>query len=93
MASWALCLSLWARNPAICGYADTLLRMLLFWSMFLPLGARASLDARRRGGPRDAGPVVSLAGAAMMLQVAFVYFFTAMQRTGSDWRSDFSAIH
>ena len=42
--SWILLLSLDGRNPAILDSGDVLLRCMLFWSLFLPLGARYSLD-------------------------------------------------
>lgn len=53
--SWALLVSLHARNPVILHGGDVLLRMLLFWALFLPLGERWSVDARRRAGARTDG--------------------------------------
>jgi hypothetical protein len=52
LVSWLLLVSLHARNPMVLNSGDSLLRMLLFWSVFLPLGARWSVDAFRRA---DAG--------------------------------------
>ena len=46
--SWLLLLSLQARNPMVLNAGDALLAMLLFWGVFLPLGARWSVDAIRR---------------------------------------------
>ena len=60
VASWYLLVSLHVRNPMICDAGDSLLAQLLFWSMFLPLGATFSLDARRRAW---AGPTVVLSPA------------------------------
>ncbi|MDZ5811162.1 HTTM domain-containing protein [Halorubrum sp. AD140] len=48
LVSWLLLLSLHARNPLVLNAGDDLLRMLLFWSLFLPIGARWSVDAVRR---------------------------------------------
>jgi hypothetical protein len=45
LAVWILVVSLQVRNPYVLSGADTLLRVLLFWSMFLPLGAVWSMDA------------------------------------------------
>ena len=42
--SWILLVSLHNRNPMVVQGGDSLMRLLLFWAMFLPLGARASLD-------------------------------------------------
>ncbi len=45
IASWALLCSLHVRNPLVISSGDFLLKMMLFWSMFLPLGKVWSLDA------------------------------------------------
>jgi hypothetical protein len=71
--SWLLLVSLQARNPLVLHFGDTLLRVLLFWAMFLPL---------ERGGET---PRRSVAAAALKLQVAFVYWFAAAWKTGDDW--------
>ncbi|ELZ50804.1 HTTM domain-containing protein [Halorubrum coriense DSM 10284] len=52
-ASWLLLLSLHARNPMVLNAGDDLLLALLFWSLFLPLGARWSVDAVRGPDARD----------------------------------------
>src|SRR5262249_40500751 len=56
-------------------FGDALLRMLLFWAIFLPL-------------ERGAGqPPRSVAVVALKLQVLFLYWFSAAQKTGADWTS------
>lgn len=42
---WLLVLSLHNRNVLILNSGDDLLRMLLFWSIFMPVGDRFSLDS------------------------------------------------
>lgn len=71
--SWLLLTSLHNRNPLILVGGDSVLRLLLFWSLFVPLGARASLDARRRNAPHRGSAFVSVGSAALLLQVAIVY--------------------
>jgi hypothetical protein len=75
---WALTSSLQLRNLYVGAGYDALLRMLLLWSCFLPLGARASLDAARdppRGGRTDAArPYVSVGSVALIVQLAIVFF-------------------
>jgi hypothetical protein len=88
-ASWLLLVSLHNRVPPILSGADNLLRMLLFWGMFLPLGGAWSVDAwlaRRRGieAPR-AQRVLSIASAAILLQMAFVYLFSAAFKSNATW--------
>ncbi len=94
VASWILLASLHARNPGALNTGDVVLRMLLFWSMFLPLGARWSMDAARRSGWSSFRPrvVVGGAAAALLLQVAFIYAFNALFKTGAAWTTDFTAL-
>jgi hypothetical protein len=90
--SWFLLGSLHARNELVLDGGDHLLRHLLFWSLFLPLGARWSLDARRRGAPPASSVVCSPASAALLLQVAAVFFVTGLAKTGPEWTADDTAI-
>lgn len=86
LGSWVLLTSLQYRNPALVFGGDVMLRMLLFWGLFLPLGARWSLDARRdpARSPRS-NRHGSVAGAALIVQVALVYVFSVANRTGPTW--------
>ena len=70
--SFVLLVSLQQRNWLVLHAGDEMLRFLLLWGMFLPLGERWSLDARRRGTPaREA--ILSVASVALLLQIVFVY--------------------
>lgn len=146
VASWILVLSLDGRNPAILDSGDVLLRCMLFWSLFLPLGACYSVDrsqrlerARRtnpscstpqldaRTGPgvsnlvatserasaasdgdvsrvaydtakagvgREPLPLVcNVASAGLLLQLAMMYFFSALFKTHPVWISEYSAVY
>jgi Vitamin K-dependent gamma-carboxylase len=88
--SWLLLDSLHSRNALVLDGGDHLLRHLLFWSLFLPLGARWSLDARRRGAPLSS-LVCSPASAALLLQAAGMFLLTGLLKTGPEW-SDGTAI-
>jgi hypothetical protein len=88
VVSWLLLISLHTRNPLILQGGDVLLRMLLFWAMFLPLGACWSLDQRRT----SASQVLSVASVALLLQVCFVYWFTALLKTDESWTRSGSAV-
>ncbi len=91
--SWLLLACLHVRNPAVVDFGDDLLLRLLFWSQFLPLGARFSLDARSgRGGAPARGSVLSAASAALLLQFATLYFVAGNTKTGADWVPDATAI-
>lgn len=89
--SAVLLVSLQLRNPYILNAGDLLLRALLFWSMFLHLGERWSLDALRRGTPR--GHVADIATAGILLQVIIIYALNAFHKIhGGDWTSG-DALH
>lgn len=83
-ASWILADSLHARHDLLTDGGDHLLRCLLFWSVFAPLGARWSLDARRRGPPAGAF-AYSPASAALLLQMGCVFLVTGVTKSGPEW--------
>ena len=88
---WILIVSLQARNPFVLSGADSLLRVLLFWAMFLPLGAKWSVDATRTQ-PVTAKTHLSFATIGLFLQIAFMYWFTAALKSGPAWRTDGTAL-
>lgn len=94
IACWVLVCSLETRNPVVTNGADVMTRLLLFWGMFLPLGARWSLDAARgKAGPTaGASSLRSVATAALLLQVALVYWFSVACKTHECWWGDGSAL-
>ena len=80
--SWLLFISLNRRVSSMCTGGDDLMRLMLFWSIFLPLGARWSVDVLKRGpleGQENQGHLFFSAGTvAILLQLCYVYFFTAI---------------
>jgi len=92
VASWFLLVSLNTRNYLATSYDDYVLTLLLFFAMFLPLGARFSLDSRARAGPAPQGSVLSGGSVALILQFACIYFFSALLKTGETWHSEGSAV-
>ncbi|PCR89936.1 HTTM domain-containing protein [Natrinema ejinorense] len=82
IVSWVLLVSLHIRNPMVLNSGDTLLRMLLFWGVFLPLGERWSIDARRFD--RDRSTVTSVGTMAVLLQVVLMYVTNAIHKSRSD---------
>ena len=91
LATFACLVLVWSiqvRNPLTLTAGDILLRMLLFWSSFLPLGAIWSIDAARSGGSGpDRWSVVSIATLAIMLQMAYMYFFSGIAKWNEYWLS------
>lgn len=83
VVSWLLLVSLHARNPVVLSAGDSILRRLLLWGLFLPLGARWSVDTRRTDGdPFDR--VTSVATAALLLQVVAVYVVNGLLKLRGD---------
>ncbi|PSP99766.1 HTTM domain-containing protein [Halobacteriales archaeon QS_4_70_19] len=90
VVSWLLLVSLHARNPLVLNAGDSVLRRLLFWGLFLPLGGTWSVDAFT--GERDTsdrnGTVVGVATAALLVQVVLVYALNAVIKLrGEAWPS------
>lgn len=91
---WVMVTSIQVRNPLVLSGADTLLRVLLFWSMFLPLGAYWSVDARRRPtGVRLQRRFLSFGTIGLFMQICLMYWFTATLKSGPEWRSEGTALY
>lgn len=70
-------------NPIVTSYADTLLRMLLFWGIFLPLGERFSVDALRES--HSARPfVVGVATVLALGQMVYMYVRNGVHKIESE---------
>lgn len=83
---WFLTISIQHRFVQINSGADIFLSGMLFWSMFVPLGARFSLDARRRPDrSSQSNEVYSAATACMVLQIVLVYYFNVVNKYGASW--------
>ena len=102
IVSFVMVASLMNRNPLLLQGGDQLLAVICFWAIFLPLGARRSVDAalersrredpnRLRFAPDGAQPYFSVATVAVILQVLYLYTFTAILKTGDAWTSRFDA--
>ncbi len=86
--SWLLLASLHARNPLLLNHGDELLKILLFWSVFVPLSSD-------RGASHDGKEAryCSIFSAALIVQVCSVYFFGALLKTDPSWSVRGTAIY
>lgn len=100
--SWFMLISLHQRTGILSSGADDLLRVLAFWAMFLPIGARYSLDAAMdRTSMSAKSPSTALsretfysvATFAILMQVMYVYWAGALLKTDNQWTTDFSAVY
>jgi hypothetical protein len=92
IVSWVLWCSLETRNSIIVNGADPVIRLLLFWGMFLPLGRAWSLDAMQRGSGVNRITASGLPSFCLMLQIAMVYWFSALLKTDPVWNEKGLAV-
>lgn len=95
IASWVLLVSLHHRNPTLLFAADSVLRTVMFWAMFLPLGAAYSVDiALNPKAHLVPKQIFSGAVIAFTVQQCFIYIFSAVFKTTSDiWWPDLTAVY
>ena len=80
--------SLQTCNPLVLTGGHILLRMMLFWMVFLPTARVWSIDARWEAAPpRGRGSVLTVASAAILLQLSFMYFFAGLAKWNEYWLS------
>lgn len=100
--SFVLLASLLNRNGLVLQGGDQLLAVMCFWALFLPLGLRFSVDAALQPTLRDDPnsrqldsaahrPWLSVATVAITFQILYLYFFTALMKTGAAWTERFDA--
>jgi len=90
---FVLLVSRQTRNELVLFGPDLVLRIILFWAMFLPLGARWSLDAARgRTGAPPAGRWLGVAGVGYLVQFSLVYVINGLMKTGPAWQTDHTAV-
>jgi hypothetical protein len=83
---WLLTVSMGCRNPTVLNSGDQLFALLLLWGCLLPLGARWSIDAKRRPQP-EVGMLLSPAAVGLQMQVVVLYLTAAMHKLRfSSWR-------
>jgi hypothetical protein len=94
LASFVAVLSLHGRVLFIGIGGDIVLSSLVFWTLFLPLGRRFSVDSLlaelrsvARDAPRDerAAGVAHFACFALIVQLATIYVLNAWQKNGPMW--------
>ena len=93
LGCWILLASIHVRNPMYVIGGDTILRMLLFWSLFIPLGSVWSVDQWRRSkrtpdaNPSDSGRkwICSVGTACLLLQVCVMYWTAGFSKWNEAW--------
>ncbi|MHB8420116.1 MAG: DCC1-like thiol-disulfide oxidoreductase family protein [Myxococcales bacterium] len=94
VASFLLVCGLHERNLLVFDGADNVIRCLLFWAMFMPVGGRYSVDAVRRAARglarRDVAPAFPM--RLGQLQIAWVYLNTFLYKWGGSHWHDGTAL-
>jgi hypothetical protein len=92
--TWLLLISLQNRNPCVQTGGDALLRMLVFWCMFLPVNGRYALDsALNLSLSKRRKRIADVATLGILVQLAAMYGFSALLKTGDQWRENGSATY
>jgi hypothetical protein len=86
---WVLLTSLQNRNPFILQGGDDLLRILLFWAVFLPWGERYSILKKSTYETN----YFSWANIGYILLPCSVFFFSALLKTSPEWHSEGTALY
>ncbi|MCB0337995.1 MAG: HTTM domain-containing protein [Bdellovibrionales bacterium] len=91
--TWIFYVSLQWRNIYIGQGGDTLLRMILLWSIFMPMGACFSID-RIRNPLSNKLPtnVLTIGTIAYYVQIILMYLCTATLKVGKEWFQENSAV-
>ncbi len=93
---WSLLVGIHNRNAIILHGGDQMMRIFAFWMMFLPVGARWSVDAAcaklRAYGQKVPETTLSIGSAALLIQGAMVYFTTAALKHGKEWWAEGTAL-
>lgn len=90
--SWLFLLSLQNRNTLILQGGDDLLRMILFWGIFLPWGSRYSIDSQQTNQSSQPSPLFDWSILAYLLQISYVYACSALLK-GPEWHTEYSALY
>ena len=89
-----LIVSLQTRNPMVLSGADDTIRLLCIFGMFLPLGARFSIDRVLDPEPRELPEVLSsVSSIAILAQVSLLYLFTFLFKWNPIWIEENTALY
>lgn len=85
LGALALLVSLQHANTMVLNGGDIVIRLLLFFALFVPWGDAYSLDAARRGVMAARAKIYSPWSAALLLQLGLVYLAAGFHKTGLEW--------
>jgi hypothetical protein len=93
VACLVLMISLHQRNGLVCNAGDRLLEILLFWSLFSPLGAVWAADRHSAASSEPPRSIFTPASVGLLVQVVAIYFFSALHKLHPAWTANHTAIY
>ena len=87
LGSWILLASFQSRNFLIFNSGDTLLLLMLFWTLYLPLGRHFSVDSSLQEQQQKPFSVFSVNSFSFIFQILFVYYFSYLLKTDDIWKT------
>lgn len=92
LLTYLLIISLQIRNSQVSHGGDIIMKIILFYFLFLPINARYALDNIAKNTLPKSGKVFSIATIALILQIISIYVFAGIQKNGFAWLEG-SAVH
>jgi len=93
VVSFIMLVSLQNRNVLLLNGGDVLLRVQLFWSIFLPMNRYFSVDlAQMRVAKAISKTVFNPSTIAIVVQLALLYWQTAALKTHGQWQTSYDAL-
>ncbi len=91
--SWILFASIISRNMVISIGSEDLLRLMLFWGMFVPLNLAYSVDAKQSKFTLNSKGILNSGTLAILFQIFLMYWWTAVLKWHPRWLTEGSAIY
>lgn len=91
--TWILITSIYTRAQIVLHGGDDLIRVMLFWCQFVPLGAQFSIDRYLNPPEEKSNTLLSFGGAGLTLQLVALYLFTAALKFHPVWIQEGSAVY
>lgn len=93
--SWVLLVSLTNRNNEIINSGDTILKLMIFWSLFLPIAEVFSIDSALRKEKKkiENYAYFSIPNIFFLLQLCIMYWFSIITKNTQDWVETHLAVY